>query len=208
MTKLRFTAGVTMILSAAACEQKSEPVPVPPAAASTPPASEPSAGPTRNDLPAMPAAPWSAPPIASTSIPRIYSDVWRVAENRSRCALLAPVALSPEDSAAASRKATFSGGWAVAYDLPQLRSAFGVAGSGSDAWGPDTYAQWPHNTIWSDRSSAGYGPEAGTGPNWLAYVKIPGQGCLYNVWSRRGQTHLERIIESLRFVTMSNQPAT
>jgi len=102
--------------------------------------------------------------------------------------------------AATPRKATFSGGWSVAYDLPQQRSVFGVAGPGSDAWDPDTYAQWPHNVSWSDGSSAGYGPEAGTGPNWLAYVKIPGQQCLYNVWSRRGQSHLEQIIDSLRMV--------
>ena len=25
-------------------------------------------------------------------------------------------------------------------------------------------------------SRVGYGPEGGTGPNWLAYVRIPGQG--------------------------------
>ncbi len=90
----------------------------------------------------------------------------------------------------------------MAYDLPGIRSAFGIAGSGSDAWSPDVYAKWPHNISWSDGSSAGYGPEAATGPNWLAYVKIPGQQCLYNVWSRRGQRDLEQIIQSLRFVAL------
>jgi hypothetical protein len=53
---------------------------------------------------------------------------------------------------------------------------------------------------WLDGSSAGYGLEGHTGPNWLAYVKIPGQQCLYNVWSRRGKADLEQLIASLRFV--------
>ena len=203
MTRLSLTVAA-VFLSAAACEQKSEPAPTPPSATPSTPPSTTSSEPTLNDLPATPVAPWRAPPIAASSIPRVYLDVWRVAENRSRCALLAPVSLGAEDSAAVSRKAAFSGGWAVAYDHPQMRSAFGIAGSGSDAWDPDTYAKWPNNISWSDSSSAGYGPEAGTGPNWLAYVKIPGQQCLYNVWSRRGQSHLEGIIQSLRFVAVSN----
>ena len=200
-----------VFISAAGCGRSSEPPPTPPAAAPVAPSaatqpaplSQPSV-PARSGLPETALAPWNAPPIAASSVPRVFSEVWRVAENKSRCALLAPVALTAEDSFAAPRKATFSGGWAVAYDLPKLRSAFGVAGSGSDAWDPDTYAKWPQNKIWSDSSSAGYGPEAGTGPNWLAYVKIPGQRCLYNVWSKRGQTHLEQIIGSLRFVTVAN----
>lgn len=187
-----------MILVAAACGRDSSPAPAaaPPPAPASSPLSEPSLG----DLPAMPPPPWSASPISASSIPPVYSDVWRAAENKSHCALLAPVSISDDVTAATPRKATFSGGWAVAYDLPQRRSAFGVAGSGSNAWDPDTYAQWPHNISWSDGSSAGYGPEAGSGPDWLAYVKIPGQQCLYNVWSKRGQSHLEELIRSLRFV--------
>ena len=163
-----------------------------------------SSGPSLADVPEAPRSPWSAPPISATSIPRIYIDVWRVAENRSRCALLAPVALGADLADATPRKATFSGGWSVAYDLPGTRSAFGVAGSGSDPWSSDIYTDWPHNISWPDGSTAGYGPEAGTGPNWLAYVKIPGQRCLYNVWSRRGKVELEQIIESLRFVTQDS----
>ena len=203
MTRLTLSVAA-LALSAAACGQKSEPVPASSAATPGTTASEPPSEPALKDSPATPAAPWSAPPIASSSVPRIYVDVWRVAGNRSRCALIAPVSLGAEDSGATPRKATFSGGWAVAYDIPQLRSVFGIAGSGSDAWSPDTYAKWPENIIWSDSSSAGYGPEAGTGPNWLAYVKIPEQQCLYNVWSRRGKSHLEAIIQSLRFVTASD----
>ena len=80
-----------------------------------------------------------------------------------------------------------------------MRSAFGIAGSGST---PDstTYDAWPHKLRWADGSSVGYGPEGGTGPNQLAYLRIHGQQCLYNVWSRLGIAHLEFLISQLRFV--------
>jgi hypothetical protein len=49
------------------------------------------------------------------------------------------------------------------------------------------------------------GPEGGTGPNQLAYLRIAGQGCLYNVWSRLGTTHLESLLGSIRFIDTSGQ---
>lgn len=101
------------------------------------------------------------------------------------------------------RAATFSGGWAVAYDLPETRSAFGVAGTGTTAWSADLYQDWPHKRVFADSSRVGYGPEGGTGPNWLAYIQIPGQDCLYNVWSRRGRQHLEDLLGHMRFVRTS-----
>ena len=145
-------------------------------------------------------APWTAASLTASQVPHHYLDVWRRAENRSQCALIAPAQLPGDGAAAVPRPATFSGGWAVAYDLPQERSAFGIAGSGTDAWSPDVYDQWPNRIRWADGSSAGYGLEGNTGTNWLAYVKIPGQQCLYNVWSRRGRTHLEQLLGSLRYV--------
>lgn len=97
------------------------------------------------------------------------------------------------------RRANFSNGWGVAWDLPDLRSAFGIAGTGVDAADP-SYSEWPYSRTWSDGSTAGYGSEGGTGPNQLAYLRIAGQGCLYNVWSRLGREHLEHLLEQLRFV--------
>lgn len=38
------------------------------------------------------------------------------------------------------------------------------------------------------------------GPNQLAYLRIPGQDCLYNVWSALGRMHLEQLLAALRFV--------
>ena len=159
---------------------------------------------TRNADSALPSpAPWSGTPLAPSNVPSVYLSVWRTAANRGQCALLAPARLDPRlQERAVPRAATFSGGWAVAYDLPGERSAFGIAGTGSDAWADDVYDEWPEKRLLEDGSRVGYGPEGGTGPNWLAYLRIPGQRCLYNVWSRRGEAHLEELLGQLRFVAV------
>jgi hypothetical protein len=146
---------------------------------------------------AEPAAPWSAAPLPAAAVPDVYHAEWRRADNRASCALLAPAELGA-DVGATPRRANFAGGWAVAYDLPGRRSAFGVAGAGSDAAEP-TY-EWPSTLHWDDGSSATYGPEGGEGPNELAYLRVAGQGCLYNVWSGLGREHLEQLLAALRFV--------
>ncbi len=138
-----------------------------------------------------------------TSVPQPYLAAWSKAENRETCALIAFVE-SASTQGATPRVATFSGGWAVAYDRPDLRSAFGVAGTGVRASDP-SYDAWPHGLTWSDGSSVGYGPEGGTGPNQLAYLTIAGQKCLYNVWSRAGRAHLERLLGMLRFVDTAGE---
>ena len=143
--------------------------------------------------------PWSAPALAPADVPAVYITQWEKAENRATCALIAPRSVGAAGLNATPRAATFSGGWAVAYDLPNLRSAFGVAGTGASKTG-DTYDEWPHSMTWDDGSSAEYGPEGGTGPNQLAYVRIAGQDCLYNVWSRLGREHLEHLIGELRYL--------
>ena len=150
-------------------------------------------------LPADPPAPWSKGTLSAQNVAAVYPAAWKAAENRATCRLIAPAALGAGDGATA-RVATFGGGWAVAYDEGGVRSAFGVAGTGVKA-ADSTYRDWPHTRRWSDGSNAGYGPEGGgVGPNQLAYLRIAGQGCLYNVWSRLGITHLEYLLEQLRFV--------
>ena len=162
-------------------------------AAETPPGTMPD----QPAAPALPAAPWSGAMLDRAAVPDVYASAWAAADNRVQCALLAPVSVDRPDAPA--RRATFSGGWAVAYDLPDQRSAFGVAGTGASASGA-SYDAWPHELEWADGSRAGYGPEGGTGPNQLAYLTIPGQSCLYNVWSRLGVDHLEWLLRQLRFV--------
>ena len=150
-----------------------------------------------------PPAPWAAATLAPAAVPAVYASAWRSAANRQRCALLAP-ARFPGAAAPQARPpaATFSGGWGVAYDLPSERSAFGVAGTGASAWSGDVYDEWPVKRVFADGSRVGYGPEGGAGPNWLAYVRIPGQDCLYNVWSKQGRAHLEQLLAQLRYVAI------
>ncbi|MDB5723357.1 MAG: hypothetical protein JWQ16_111 [Novosphingobium sp.] len=142
---------------------------------------------------------------------------WRKAENRRVCA---PLAFAADGRAGGrARRANFSGGWAVAFDLPGRRSAYGVAGAGvlpgDEAPIGDQRkalaAQWPYVRALpglKPLSFAGYGIEGakplttadpeGRGEDLLAYVRVPGQRCLYNVWSRLGRRHLELLLDSLR----------
>lgn len=133
------------------------------------------------------------------SVPAVYLSQWEKAENRDTCAVIAPRSVGQAGATATPRCANFSGGWAVAYDLPDLRSAFGVAGAGVSAGDP-TYDKWPYAYDWADGSKVEYGPEGGEGPNQLAYLRIQGQDCLYNVWSRLGREHLELLLGELRMV--------
>lgn len=154
---------------------------------------------TAPKTPSLPRAPWRDAALARAHVPPVYVEEWEKARNRETCALIAPRSLGTEGQGATPRAAHFSGGWAVAYDLPNLRSAFGVAGAGVKSGDP-SYANWPYILSWGDGSKAEYGPEGGEGPNQLAYVRIQGQDCLYNVWSHLGKEHLEFLLKELRFV--------
>jgi hypothetical protein len=145
---------------------------------------------------------------------------WRKADNREQCAPLAFASLG--GTAATARRANFGGGWGVAYDLADQRSAFGLAGSGLLDEDAEPIAeqrarlarQWP---LFRDLdhlpapSFAGYGLEGaepygsedpdGAGRNSLAYLRIGGQTCTYNVWSRLGRKHLEHLLEHLTVIS-------
>ncbi|MEO5587498.1 MAG: hypothetical protein ABIQ81_07380 [Novosphingobium sp.] len=142
---------------------------------------------------------------------------WRKAENRRHCAPLAFA--TTRAGAGRARRANFGGGWGAAFDRPGLRSAFGVAGAGllpgDEAPIGDQRAalaqQWPYVRALpglKPQTFAGYGvegakpfttdnPEA-RGRDLLAYVRVPGERCLYNVWSKLGRAHLELLLDSLR----------
>ena len=194
---------VTFMLFLTGCARTSPPE-APPSSAPAPEA-PPTPTPTPTPAP-LPQAPWRGAPLPQESIPGVFVAEWSKAPNRATCALPAPASLGAGGKAV-PRRAEFSGGWAVAYDLPEMRSAFGVAGTGAGAEDP-SYAEWPHRREWADGSSAEYGPEGGTGPNQLAYLRVAGQTCLYNVWSRIGVSHLEYLLEQLRFVDIATKPNT
>ncbi|MGN6496468.1 MAG: COG3650 family protein [Tsuneonella sp.] len=144
---------------------------------------------------------------------------WRKADNRAACAPLSFTADAAGEGA--PRSAVFSGGWGVAFDRPGVRSAFGIAGTGllpEDAGDEAAQRarlmdQWPlFRTVPQvpQPAFAGYGVEGaeaypednpdGRGLNSLAYVRVAGQQCDYNVWSRLGRAHLEALLENLRLV--------
>jgi hypothetical protein len=152
--------------------------------------------------------PWAGEPLAAADVPRVYLDEHRKADNRATCPLL--VATDVE-AGAKPRRASFHGGWAVAYDKKGApgtrpsgepcascgRSAFGLAGAGVEKGGGP---QWPKQIIWSDGSRVGYGDDGGQGPQQVAFLERADAGCLYNVWSSLGEQHLVHLIQSLRRV--------
>ncbi len=152
-----------------------------------------------SSAPLPPRAPWREPHLTRATVPTVYDQQWQKAENRDTCALIAPRSIGAAGEGATPRAANFAGGWAVAYDLPNLRSAFGVAGAGVRSGDP-SYNKWPYAYEWGDGSKVEYGPEGGEGPNQLAYLRIQGQDCLYNVWSRLGREHLELLLREMRLV--------
>lgn len=185
---------------AASAAQATKPAPAAPAApaistapatpaVSTAPAAKPSAAPR---------APLDSAPVAAGAVPAVYLVEWKKAKNRARCAPLALVG-GEKRPGVKVRRADFSDGWAVAYDLPGQRSAYGVAGTGLDIDGKGY--RFPNSLNFADGSNAHYGLTGGTGPGYLAYVEVAGQRCLYNVWSNvGGQEQLEELLRSLRLV--------
>lgn len=160
----------------------------------------------------------ATPPLAAkASRPGAESLIrteWSKAANRRECAPLQFTA--PPSPRGIPRRALFSGGWAVAFDTPQLRSAYGLAGPGllDEDRRPLSErqariaAQWPHGRELGSGGFAGYGLEGaknyapdnpnGVGESSLAYVVVPGQTCTYNIWSKLGRRHLEALLDGLR----------
>ena len=204
------TASLVVVAALAACSRETPPAvaqapadapaPLPPPAMDDPgvATAEHVAGDPMATPPELDPAPWSAPALAADAVPAHYLAQWRKADNRATCAPLAPVDTADRPDAK-PRPANFSGGWAVAYDEPGLRSAFGVAGAGVAATGAGD-SPFPDSITWADGSIASYGLEGGTGPGYLAYLEVDGQGCLYNVWSNLGEAHLLHLLSSLRKV--------
>lgn len=174
------------------------------------------------------AAPSSSPSAprgqAAAPEPRLVAEAvvlgeWQDAANKQDCAPLAFA--STGRTRGAPRPATFGGGWGVAFDLPNLRSAYGLAGPGlvaadraeAELQRERLQEQWPHVLELGELPQpafAGYGVEgakaypednpAGRGVNSLAYVRVGGEQCTYNVWSRLGRPHLETLLGALRTV--------
>jgi hypothetical protein len=159
-------------------------------------------------------APWTGPKLAASDDPVIVAE-WKKAQNKRTCAAMSFAEGGDAAAGAKPRKATFAGGWAVAWDKKGLpgtdakgnpcptcgRSVYGIAGTGGDAANAPM-DNFPFQMTFSDGSKAGYGPQSQPAgkDSFLAFLVIPGQTCLYNVWSELGQEHLELLLKNLRFV--------
>lgn len=150
---------------------------------------------------AIPKAPWTNAAIHKNETDSVYIKEWAKSESKSLCPILAlPKQAAAHLSGHSIRRANFSGGWGVAYDLPDLRSAYGVANAGTINPEEVNYS-WPYNVNYQDGSMVGYGHEGGNpSAKWLAYVVTPHNGCFYNVWSAQSKAHLEQMIADLRLV--------
>jgi len=159
--------------------------------------------------------PWAGTALATAEVPDTLVTQWEQSDVKGSCSALYSV--TPPPAEAAIRSANFSGGWAVAWDMPDGRGrlpsgeycedcgrgALGIAGSLGVAAGDETDV-WDKQLEWSDGSKAGYGFEGlgdgSSGEPLLMYLLVKNEGCLYNVWSFLGEDHLLGLVDGLRFV--------
>jgi hypothetical protein len=159
-----------------------------------------------------PVAPWNAnAPIAA---PQVILDEWSKAENRQTCAPMTIAAFGDRARNAKPRRANFSGGWGVAWDAAGLpgrdpsgahcetcgRGVFGIAGAGVTVGTDEDNVGFPYRIEYAGKNWAGYALEGGSGPNWLAQLRVDDQQCLYYVWSFLGREHVEELIRNVRRV--------
>jgi len=213
----RKTAGTPDRMQAGAPDRKQaepEPEHLQGAAVATPDAAPLAIAPAVAESPGAEPPPWAEPKLPAYAAAAIIAE-WKKAENRATCAALAFADLG-EAEGAVPRRASFSGGWAVAWDKKGSpgksasgggcdtcgRSVIGVAGAGVEAEGTN-FGLWENQMQFSDGSHAGYGrAKYGGGPgSYLAYLTVAGQGCLYNIWTELGKEHMELLLRSLRYVT-------
>lgn len=155
-----------------------------------------------------------APPLAAQEL--VLTE-WRKSEVKDDCA---PASFLKTGQPMNARRADFSGGWAVAFDLPNLRSAYGIAGTGSldndgttEAVRRGEIERWPHvidlpalpNPSYAGYGLSGFTPypadnKGGVGLKSGAYLRIGGQKCLYNVWSSISREHLESLLKNIRII--------
>ena len=166
--------------------------------------------PTTTTEPAGPRAPWRGATLPRAAVPRAFLDAWERARNRDTCGLLVPSDTGPLMTEA---EATFeptpeNGGWDI-Y-LRQGARIVEILGLVSREAQPDEARPASFSRTWADGSSARYGPDdpgsAGSAPAdpeataFEATLTLPDQGCVYLIYDTLGKSHLEFVLERLRFV--------
>jgi hypothetical protein len=150
-----------------------------------------------SELADLPAAPWGGARLAANRVPGSLLSTWSGAENRDWCAPLAPDATD----GAAVRGSALDGGWVFEFDVEGEPSAFGVAGT---SMGIDEMLE-EIRPAFADGSAADLaGEEEGVA---AATIAIRGQQCVYQVWSTRGEAHLNDMLQQLRLVDVPSVAA-
>lgn len=174
----------------------------------------PSATTTTPDLASLPAAPWAGPHLSASDAPRTLLTAWESAENRDSCAPIASSSLGVA-SGARARTSELSGGWLVELDRPGLpgidrqgrecdtcgRSVVGIAGTSVS---PEALLGEDEGTLaptYSDGSHAETEFTEADGEHVASITfTVPGQSCVYEVWSLLGPEHLQEVVAGLRIV--------
>ena len=174
------------------------------------------AAPETEDLSGLPAAPWSAEPLATDAAP-VLVEAWARADNRASCAPIAPASLGAASGARARVSSMIEGGWAVEFDrrgMPGMtrrgatcarcgRGVFGVAGT---AMVTDELPDDPSPSF-ADGSHVEVEPPAEGESVAAATITVRGQGCVYQVWSFLGEDHLRQLVDGLRRVEVQDAPS-
>ena len=160
--------------------------------------------------PAAP-APWSAEHLAQPAAPRALLQAWRRAENQEWCAPLMPTTLGA-GAGARARSGAYAGGWSLEFDHRGSagitargdtcetcgRGAFGIAGT---AMSTDEAQDLVGATATVLADGGRIDVQAGSeDPAAVATIVVPGQQCVYQVWSFLGRAHLDELVSSLRLV--------
>ncbi len=157
------------------------------------------------------AAPWGAEHLAADAAPRQLLQAWGRAENQGWCAPLAPATLGAGQGARA-RAGAAPGGWSLEYDRRGTagigadgglcetcgRGAFGVTGTAMSAEDAEDLLG-AGATVLADGGRIDV-QSGSDDPAAVATLVVPGQDCVYQVWSFLGRPHLDELVASLRLV--------
>jgi hypothetical protein len=158
-----------------------------------------------------PAAPWSAERLAQPAAPRALLQAWRRADNSGWCAPLAPTSLGAGEGARA-RSGAYAGGWSLEFDQRGSagmtaagevcetcgRGSFGIAGTSMSAEEAEDLVG-ATATVLADGGRIDV-QTSSEDPASVATIVVPGQDCVYQVWTFLGRAHLDQLVASLRLV--------
>jgi hypothetical protein len=156
-------------------------------------------------------APWGAEHLASQAAPRPLLQAWTRADNQGWCAPLAPATLGAGEGAR-PRVGSAPGGWSLEFDRRGAagigangevcttcgRGAFGITGTAMSAEDAEDLLG-PGATVFADGGRIDVQANADE-PAAVATVVVPGQDCVYQVWSFLGREHLDELVAGLRLV--------